>query len=181
MKPPEFYVVDTNVPVAANRKHPFDGTNVENETWILACVEAIERVCTKNALVLDEEDEIFEEYLRHLSPSGQPGVGDKFVKWVKDNRGQLPTSRITKNGDSYNEFPLHEGLKNFDKEDRKFVAVSNAYPPKTCSKKPAIMQATDSKWFGWKDALKEVGIDVIFLCPEYVERKYKVKFPQNRK
>ena len=28
------------------------------------------------------------------------------------------------------------------------------------------------KWWGWKDALSEVGIDVRFLCPDYVKEKY---------
>jgi len=176
VKLPEYCVVDTNVPIAANRRHPFDGTEAENEKWILACVVAIEHVYTNNALVLDEGDEIFQEYLDHLSPSGQPGIGDRFVRWVKDNRWQLQSVRITKNGDSYNEFPEHEGLTNFDHSDRKFVAVSNAHP-----QKPPIFEATDSKWFGWKDALNEVGIDVEFLCIEYVKRKFEAKFPQNRK
>ena len=174
---PKYCVVDTNVPIAANRKHPFDGADeVEKEKWILACVEAIEHVCTKDALVLDEGDEIFTEYQRHLSLSGQPEVGDMFIKWVHDNRGRLPTARITKNGDSYDEFPEHEELKNFDPSDRKFVALANVHP-----KKPSILEATDSKWWHWKDALKEKGIDLRFLCQEYIERIYNAKFPQNKK
>ena len=48
--------------------------------------------------------------------------------------------------------------------DRKFVAVANAHPAK-----PPILQSTDSKWWGWKEALQEVGITVHFLCPEYVK------------
>lgn len=96
--------------------------------------------------------------------SGQPGVGDRFLKWVHDNRWGFPDSdrvRITSNGTSYMEFPNHEGLAAFDNSDRKFVATSNAHP-----RKPPILQATDSKWWGWKDALNRVGISVGFLCPE---------------
>ena len=101
---------------------------------------------------------------------GQPGVGDRFMKWVHDHRWSLPDSQrvvIAKNSDSYNEFPEHEGLVNFDISDRKFVAAANAHP-----EKPPILQAADSKWWGWKDALEEVGITAYFLCPEYIEAKY---------
>jgi hypothetical protein len=59
---------------------------------------------------------------------------------------------------------------NFDNSDRKFVAVANAHPDK-----PEILQATDSKWWGWKDALAKVGITVSFMCPEYVRIKYEEK------
>ena len=104
---------------------------------------------------------------------GQPGVGDRFIKWVHDNRWSLPDSdrvAISRNGDSYDQFPAHDGLKNFDRSDRKFVAVANAHP-----EKPPILQATDSKWWGWKDTLAKVGITVHFLCPEYVKAKYAKK------
>ncbi len=95
------------------------------------------------------------------------------MKWVHDNRWSLlDTDRvaITKNDESYDEFPAHPGLENFDKSDRKFVAVANAHPAK-----PPILQATDSKWWGWKDALMEVGITVQFICPKYVKTKHAKK------
>ena len=101
-------------------------------------------------------------------------LGNIFMKWVHDNRWTLPDSNrvaISKKGDSYNEFPASEGLANFDISDRKFVAVANAHP-----EKPTILQATDSKWWGWKDALELEGISVHFLCEKYVESKYAEKF-----
>ena len=111
--------------------------------------------------------------MHNLCLSGQKGIGNAFMKWVHDNRWRLPDSdrvTISKNGDSYKEFPDHEGLVNFDISDRKFVAVANAHP-----KKPPILQSTDCKWWGWKNALEDVGITVCFLCPEYVKDKYKKK------
>jgi hypothetical protein len=143
------------------------------DACILACVEAIEHVIKKRGLVLDSGDEIFDEYRRQLSMKGQPGVGDRFMKWVHDHRWSLPDSNrvtITKKEESYVEFPAHDGLENFDNSDRKFVAAANAHP-----EKPPILQATDSKWWGWKDFLAEAGITVHFLCPEYVETKYAEK------
>lgn len=50
-----------------------------------------------------------------------------------------------------------------------------AVNPNVHVEKPQILQATDSKWWGWKDDLAEVGIAVQFLCPEYVEAKYAEK------
>lgn len=68
------------------------------------------------------------------------------------------------------EFPDHEGLKDFDISDRKFVAVANAH-----ESKPPILQATDSKWWGWKAHLAQCGITVQFLCPEEIAETYERK------
>lgn len=167
-------VVDTNVAKTANLTTQTELQSDVPDQCVFSCIEAIEHVVKKKGLVIDAGDEIFDEYRQQLTMSGQPGVGDKFMKWVHDNRWSLPDSqrvKITKNGESYDEFPEHQDLKNFDRSDRKFVAVSNAH-----SKKPTILQATDSKWWGWKDALNDVGITVRFLCPEYVKTKYAEKF-----
>lgn len=163
-------LVDTNVPKTANLATQPDPRSDVSNACVLACIEAVEHVIKKRCLIIDAGDEIFDEYRQQLSMKGQPGVGDRFMKWVHDNRWSLHSTqrvKVTKNGDSYNEFPAHDGLKNFDKSDRKFVAVANVH-----AAKPPILQATDSKWWGWKHALAEVGIAVHFLCPEYAEAKY---------
>jgi len=171
---PRKCIVDTNVPKNANLA--LDPVNIPYELThcVQACIEAVEHVIKKKGLVIDSEDEIFDEYRKQLSMSGQPGVGDHFMKWVHDNRWTLPSEdrvAINRNGDSYYEFPIHDGLSKFDKSDRKFVAVANAHPAK-----PTILQATDSKWWGWNKSLEEVGITVQFLCPDYVKTKYEEKF-----
>jgi hypothetical protein len=169
MSLPKKCFVDTNVPKTANLALAPDDIPQELAGCVLACVEAIVHVIKKRGLVIDAGDEIFDEYRKQLSMKGQPGVGDRFMKWVHDNRWSLPDSdrvTITKNGESYDEFPVHDGLANFDQSDRKFVAAANAHLDK-----PPILQATDSKWWGWKDSLAEVGIIVHFLCPEYAEAK----------
>ncbi len=123
--------------------------------------------------VIDSGNDIYDEYRHKLSMSGRPGVGDKFMKWVHDNRHSLPDVdrvAIKKNDYSYDEFPDHPGLKQFDSSDRKFIAVSNAHP-----EKPPILQSTDSKWWGWKEALAETGITVQFLCPDYAQKKCREK------
>jgi hypothetical protein len=164
------YVVDTNVPKVANLATvSMEETDIPLEC-ILACIEAIDYVKNKRALVIDAGDEIFNEYRRQLSMRGQPGLGDVFMKWVKDNRWTLPeTNRVhlTPKEDSYQQFPNDNRLDDFDPSDRKFIAVANAHKDK-----PPILQATDSKWWGYKEILSELGIEIKFLCNEYVKNKY---------
>jgi hypothetical protein len=170
MSLPKKCLVDTNVPKTANLATQPDPKSDVPDACVLACIEAIEHVIKKRGLVVDAGSEIYDEYRHQLSMKGQPGVGDRFMKWVHDNCWSLPDSdrvTITKNGESYDEFPIHDGLTNFDKSDRKFVATANAHKDK-----PPILQATDSKWWGWKDSLAEVGITVHFLCPEYTKIKF---------
>lgn len=173
MSYPNLCVVDTNVAKTANHATQPDLSSDVPVECVLACVEAIEHVIKKKGLVIDADDEIFDEYRQQLSMSGQPGMGDSFMKWVHDHRWSLPDSQrvaITPNDESYNEFPTHGGLANFDNSDRKFVAVANAH-----SDKPTILQATDCKWWGWEDALSECCITVQFLCEYYIQTKYQEK------
>ncbi len=166
-------LVDTNVPITANLAVKPADIPKELADCVPNCVEIIEHVVNNGGLVMDEGNEIFDEYLANLTLSWQPGVGDRFMKWVHDHRwnpDKVTQVRIVKNGNFYNEFPNHVGLRNFDLSDRKFVAVANAHP-----EKPPIMQATDSKWWGWKDDLKKVGIIVRFICRDYVRAKYSKK------
>lgn len=162
-------LVDTNVPIIANLATRPDPKSDVPDACVLTCIKAVEHVIKKGGLVIDAGDEIFSEYIKNLPMKGHPGVGSSFMKWVNDNRYNPEYAdrvNITKNGESYDEFPVHDGLANFDISDRKFVAAANAHRDK-----PPILQAADGKWLAWKDALAEVGITVHFLCPEYAEAK----------
>jgi len=165
-------IVDTNVAILANRA--IDPTLPEDLIDCAErCVDAIAEITAIGKLALDAGDEIFDEYRQNLSLSGQPGQGDIFIKWVHDNRHSFPAEdlvQITPNGESYEEFPEHPKLMDFDLSDRKFVAVANAHPAK-----PPILEATDSKWWAWKDSLAEAGITVSFLCENWIKKKYKAK------
>lgn len=169
-------VIDTNVPMVANLFTRSDSCSDIPYNLILESKLHIENITEKGyRLVIDDAGEIFQEYINNLSRSskGQPGVGYAFVKWVNDhqwNSDRVDRIQVTKSGNSYKEFPPHNELNDFDPSDRKFVAVANAH-----SEKPPILQATDSKWWGWNDALAEVGITVCFLCPEYIQKKYEEK------
>ena len=169
-------VVDTNVPLTANLARTPSCVPQELAHCVLACVEAIIRITSNGGLVLDQGDEIFDEYRKKLHMKGKPGVGDAFMKWVHDERWALPSDDlvvITKTGVSYREFPTDAALTKFDLSDRKFVAVANAH-----TQKPPILQGTDSKWWGWKEPLAKAGVWVEFLCSEYVEAKLRKKCPE---
>ena len=171
---PKKCLVDTNVPISANLATKPDQNSDVPDTCVLECIRQIQGITKNGGLVVDDAGELFSEYINNLSLSGHPGVGDTFAKWVHDNQwntDKVTRITITKNGDSYDEFPDHDGLINFDNSDRKFIAVANAHPAN-----PPVLQATDSKWWGWKNALKEAGITVQFLCADYVESKYQEKF-----
>lgn len=168
---PSICVVDTNVPITAN------GQSLQADDLLTEkCIDAILEITARCRLVLDDEDRIFEEYRHKLSLKGQPGTGDMFMKWVHDNRYnpaycELRTITCTNEDEQiYNEFPDHPDLKNFDVSDRKFVAVANA---EDC--KAPILQAVDSKWWGWKDALKACGIVVRFVDEAAAEFAYRKK------
>lgn len=167
-------IVDTNVPLIANLAERPDPCSDVPDYCIRESVDRIESIIEEGCLVIDAAGEIFQEYINKLSLRGQPGIGDAFAKWVNDHQftpGKVDRVPITKDesGSSYNEFPDDPELKGFDRSDRKFVAVAKAHPE---TEKPSILQAADSKWWGWKDALDEHGITVVFLCQEYVEEKY---------
>lgn len=155
-------VVDTNVPLTANAGEHSD------PRCVLACVDAIRELMRSGHLVVDDQFRIIKEYGHKLSASGQPGVGDAFRKWVLTNHAN-PTRctrvSITPKTDprDFEEFPANPALASFDAADRKFVAVSLAHP-----EQPPILQATDSKWWGLRDALATSGVTVHFLCPEHI-------------
>lgn len=169
MKIPPCCILDTNIPVLAN------GTD-DDELYDLSddCIDILMQLKSRGGLVLDDGNVIFDEYRANLRLSGQPGMGDQFMKWVHDHRWNENYCQLVSincrdaSNQIYEEFPDHPELADFDVSDRKFVSVSNAHQDK-----PPIMQAVDYKWWGWKSALKEVGIDVRFLDPVLAERKYK--------
>ncbi len=161
-------VIDTNVPLTAN--------GGENYKCRLACIDTINELMRSGHLVIDDKFRILKEYMNKLSSSGQPGVGDAFLKWALTNQAN-PTRcthvEITpklEDSRDFEEFPSDEALSNFDPADRKFVAVSCAHP-----ERPPILQATDSKWWSLREALAASGVNVFFLCPEHIEELHKRK------
>jgi hypothetical protein len=84
-------------------------------------------------LVLDDMWRIIGEYMQNLRRSGEPGVGDAFLRWVltnKDNPQRCDLVTITPVENDFREFPADAALSDFDPSDRKFIAVALAHPQK---------------------------------------------------
>lgn len=157
------YVVDTNVPVVANGDHP-----QAREPCVQACVLALRDIATHGMLVLDDKGCILGEYRDNLRSSGQPGPGDAFFKWAWDNQGQPERCEpvpITPVNGTFREFPDDPALARFHPDDRKFVAVALA-----SQHGPEVLNAVDSDWWQFQDALRANGVNVHFLCPEQFDR-----------
>lgn len=151
-------VIDTNVGIAAN------GRADVSPDCELACVDLLAGVTDDGHLVLDDGDRIFDEYRRHLSLAGQPGVGDLFMKWVHDNRcnhevcTRVALTPLPGDPDDFHEFPRSVELQSFDRADRKFVAVAAAH-----SERPPIYAATDRGWQRHEPALAASGVTLRWL------------------
>jgi hypothetical protein len=167
-------VIDTNVLVVAN------AAPEHSRLCALNCMKRLKEIQATGQVVLDSGWEVLAEYAKNQPTRSQPGVGYQFWKWLLNNTGNADRCswvNITRNDSrGYTEFPTHDGLTQFDPSDRKFVALSIAhgsYPP--------ILQATDSKWMGWKRALVECGVSVEFLCKAEIQRKYEDKLGRRSK
>ena len=154
-------IVDTNVAVVAN-----GGFEKASEDCKQNCIDRLAEVTTgKVKLALDDQRRIIEEYRGNLSPDGQPGVGDAFLKWVEINWSNparcnlVPITHVNGLENEFEEFPDDPALKDFDPDDRKFIAVALAHP-----QKPPILQAWDRQWWDFRDALRRNRVSIEFLC-----------------
>lgn len=155
------FVVDVNVPIVANGRETHADLDCQN-----ASIDALLCIVKDGMIVLDDQMRILEEYRRHLSPSGQPAVGDAFMQWVWENqavaeRCEQVSLAICATG--FREFPADPPLGKFDPADRIYVAVA-----RTSHNNPEILNAVDSDWWEHRDALAQNGIRVSFLCPQHM-------------
>jgi hypothetical protein len=153
--------VDTNVLITANGRDTPQASLVciQNCRRKLRAIENHESI-----LVLDNGFHIIKEYRHKVSDKGQPGLGDKFLKWVLTNLmnprccQQVPITPLPEN--TFKEFPGDPALAKFDPSDRKFVAVCLAHRDR-----PPICNAVDSDWQHFQQALERFGVRIEFLCP----------------
>ncbi len=153
-------IIDTNVLVVANGRS--EQASLECEMHSINRLERI--IATKDEIVLlDENREIMDEYQKHCHYSGQPGVGDMFFKFLYNHEYGTQKCRIINikqsDGGEYVDFPQDSNLANFDRSDRKFVALSRA-----CQCDAVIINSVDSDWLEFSDALRRNGIIIDNLC-----------------
>lgn len=163
-------VIDTNVLLIANGSHAGSTQKCRE-----ICVESLLQRQRAGVVVIDEAYRILEEYSHKTRPNQPKGVGDAFLKWLLQNQANgMRVHRVTihqTSADRFAEFPDDALQNRFDPPDRKFVAVANAHPDK-----PVVWQAGDSKWLGWWQELKKLGVQVEFLCPDDLRKVYARKF-----
>lgn len=157
-------VVDTNVIAVANKRH--DGVCaacVEN------CVRQLLEIQRSGRVAIDADWEILREYSSYAEANHQKEVGDAFLKWLLLNKANTErcdqVAIVAHDTRGYESFPDDARLAAFDRSDRKFVAVSAAH-----AERPPILQATDSKWLNWNDALRDHGVQVDLVCEEDIRR-----------
>ena len=158
-------IVDTNVAVVANGQSPQASSNCVD-----TCINRLEDVVRgEEKLILDNGWIILGEYLRNLRSSGEPGAGDSFLRWIlmnKDNRCDLiHITPVDGSENEFEEFPDDPALDGFDRDDRKFIAVACAH-----LEGPPILQAVDSKWWDFRDAFRQHGVTVEFICDADIQR-----------
>ena len=157
-------IVDTNVVVVANGR-----SEQASSDCVETCGEKLEEIMRgEEKLVLDNRWIILREYMQNLRSSGAD-VGDRFLGWIlvnKDYRCDLVTiTPVDGSGNAFEEFPDDPALDGFDSDDRKFIAVACAHP-----EKPPILQAVDSQWWDFRDAFRENGVTVEFICEDDIQR-----------
>lgn len=155
------WVVDTNVLLVADLQH-----QDVSPDCVTACVLRLQGIKQNGLVALDDGFRILGEYQHKMDPNRGKGMGRAFLKWVLQNRGRclfIPLQEDEERG--FSNFPADEDLRHFDPADRKFVAVATA-----CPDRPPILQAADSKWLNWADALQRHGVEVKFLCLADLQR-----------
>ena len=151
------WVVDSNVAIVANGK-----AQQVSAVCQICCIEFLQYAISPKSpdvIALDNNGAIFDEYKKHLSFAGQPGVGDIFFKFIHDqmySKNKIKLFVINPVNDEsvgYRELPPN----NLDQSDRKFLAVA-------CVAKANIANATDTDWEQQKALVTSLGVTVKQLC-----------------
>lgn len=155
--------MDTNVAVVANGK-----TEQAGPRCIRECISRLRHIRDECRLLLDDRNQIIDEYRNNLNPSGQPGPGDAFFLWLWQNQANQDYCRniaVTPHEDlGFEEFPDDPDLNAFDQDDRKFVAVALA-----SETEPEVLNASDTDWWHHRQALQQHGVEIVFLCPDLMQ------------
>ena len=155
------HVVDTNVPIAANNRE-----RLWSEACQLACVEALEALMRDGVVAIDDSDDIIAEHEKNRRYAGERSVGDAFFLHMVTFSGTPARVRrvaLSPNIDEkrgFDELPPNS----FDPSDRKFLAVAVAASA-------VILNATDSDWEEHAELMRELGVEVRQLCPQYATKQ----------
>jgi hypothetical protein len=164
------YIVDTNVPLVAQgtATHMSDNCVFNCANFLLKLFEG------EFILVIDNDYHLIGEYQNQMPKGSQAQYGNRFLRWIYTNQAnpqKIKTVEINKLDEfNFKEVPRSIIDIGFDNSDRKFVAVAIAN-----ENQASIVQAADSKWIGWEEALNKEGVSIHFICREELEILYKNK------
>lgn len=171
-------IMDTNVAVKAAT--PQQDCKDEELEMREKCIQFIGEFVNnpKSQLVLDMDYEIIGEY-RNRIPTNT-NMGKIFWRWFNTYIGKISFENMVKldrdSEGNYVMFPLEDRTLEFDWSDRKFVALARAH-----SEHPPIVEATDGKWFGFKEVFEEYGVHIDFLDMDYAAMMYERKAANKRR
>lgn len=164
-------VVDTNVATTAN------GANAgAPASCVVASARALQAVMASGHVFLDDGGRIVAEYRANLRAGGQPGPGDAFFKWLLTHEwGGEKVTRVAitqaeADDQDFIELPKPATGAGYDRSDRKFLAVAAAH-----TEHPPVLQAFDSKWWGWTVELSKHNVRIHFLCEHDIAKKHAEK------
>ncbi len=157
----DLQVIDTNVLVAAN------GTDTHADKLCqLTCARRLQDTQINAVLVLDAQRNILLEYQRRVG-SGNPNTPAKrFFVWASQTAPRLGVQLTPHATRVFAEFPPSEGLRNFDEDDRMFVAAAIVASQSGAT---VLANALDNDYAEHQTALREAGIRVDELCPQHIK------------
>ena len=165
-------IIDTNVMVVANGKASAPQARCK---CIIRCRARLAEIMRDSEMILlDDKKRIIQEYKNNLNEKGR-GFGDRFWQelvrrmWQRSGKQEkvirVCITPLAGNGNDFEEFPNDASLKDFHKKDKKFVAVAIAYQRAHGQETP-ILQAEDSGWEEFRDALATHGVRVDAICED---------------
>ena len=158
-------VVDENVLVVANDLTRLSrgliaiSPQVSGECQ-LACVTFIEELMTNDTIVIDDGTLFLEKYKSHCSFSGQPGIGDAFLRAVFE-RGYSNdwVTRVTiVDGEGFRLPAAFLGC-GFDNDDMLWIAAAFNGPLDTM-----VANACDSDYQDFEATIAGIGVAVLEIC-----------------
>ena len=156
-------IIDTNVPLTAA-----GNSDAADEACQLACVQTLNRIFKGDiAVVIDAEGEAYKEYRNNMHPNPKGGLAGQFLMYLLDHQHN-PTRfyrvKLRKDVDGqYEDYPDDEALLEFDRSDRKWVAMAIRF--KEDSQKDApIVNAADRDWRIFQSQLEKCDVQLEFLC-----------------
>ena len=112
----------------------------------------------EKCIAVDDQHLIFSEYFGLLSQQLAPyEILTRLIRQERVSHREIDVS------EGVAVLPNELGRIVQDRNDRKFVAVALSF-----SMPPPVVNATDSDWVDWEEGLRDNGIEVIQLCPEFV-------------